>query len=61
MEIIDATNLTVDKTKPVYKRLTQYIEDVKNPYFVKVGDICVHIEFGNRKSFFDALADGIQI
>ena len=45
----DLKELTVDVTKPLDKRLKQYIMDVKNPHMVRVGDILVQIEFaGNR-------------
>lgn len=52
----DLKDLTVDVTKPLDKRLKQYIMDVKNPRIVRVGDILVQIEFIGQKSFSDALS-----
>lgn len=46
----DLKDLMVDVTKPLDKRLKQYVMDVKNPHMVRVGDILVQIEFaGNQK------------
>ena len=57
----DLKELTIDVTKPLDKRLKQYIMDVKNPHMVRVGDILVQIEFAGKKSFSDALSAAIQI
>lgn len=57
----DLKDLTVDVTKPLDKRLKQYIMDVKNPRMVRVGDILVQIEFAGNRSFSDALSAAIQI
>ena len=60
-EFKDLRDLTVDVTKPLDKRLKQYITDVKNPRMVRVGDILVQIEFAGNRSFSDALSAAIQI
>ena len=60
-EFKDLRDLTVDVTKPLDKRLKQYIMDVKNPRMVRVGDILVQIEFAGNRSFSDALSAAIQI
>ena len=57
----DLKELTIDVTKPLDKRLKQYIMDVKNPHMVRVGDILVQIEFAGNRSFSDALSAAIQI
>ena len=57
----DLKDLTVDVTKPLDKRLKQYITDVKNPRMVRVGDILVQIEFAGNRSFSDALSTAFQM
>ena len=52
----DLKELTVDVTKPLDKRLKQYIMDVKNPHMVRVGDILVQIEFAGNRTFSNALS-----
>ena len=56
----DLKNLTADVTKPLDKRLKQYIADVKNPHMVRVGDILVQIEFAGKRNFSDALSAALQ-
>ena len=56
----DLKDLTVDVTKPLDRRLNQYIADVKNPRIVRVGDILVQIKFAGKKSFSDALSAALQ-
>ena len=60
-EFKDLRDLTVDVTKPLDKRLKQYITDVKNPRMVRVGDILVQIEFVGNRSFSDALSAAIHM
>ena len=57
----DLKDLTVDVTKPLDKRLKQYVMDVKNPRMVRVGDILVQIEFAGNRSFSDALSVAFQM
>ena len=57
----DLKDLTVDVTKPLDKRLKQYVMDVKNPHMVRVGDILVQIEFAGNRSFSDALSAAIHM
>lgn len=57
----DLKDLMVDVTKPLDKRLKQYVMDVKNPHMVRVGDILVQIEFAGNRSFSDALAVAFQM
>lgn len=57
----DLKDLTVDVSKPLDKRLKQYIMDVKNPHMVRVGDILVQIEFAGNRSFSDALSAAIHM
>lgn len=57
----DLKDLTVDVSKPLDKRLKQYIMDVKNPRMVRVGDILVQIEFAGNRTFSDALSVAFQM
>lgn len=55
-DFADLKRLTVDKSKPKQERLKKFIEDVKNPYTVRVGDILVQIKFAGGKDFLNALS-----
>ena len=57
----DLKDLTVDITKPLDKRLKQYVMDVKNPRMVRVGDVLVQIQFAGKKSFSHALSAAFRV
>lgn len=57
----DLKDLAVDVSKPLDKRLKQYVMDVKNPRMVRVGDILVQIEFVGNRSFSNALSAAFRM
>lgn len=48
-EIIDITDIEIDKKKSVSGRVKSYIEAVHNPFLVKVGDYTVKIGYSDCK------------
>ena len=54
-ELADIGKIRIDRNKSVEERKRQYLNQVKNPYLVKVGDTMVKIRFANNGvSFEDA-------
>ncbi len=54
-ELTDIGKIRIDRKKSVEERKRQYLNQVKNPYLVKVGDTMVKIRFSNNGvSFEDA-------
>ena len=54
-ELADIGKIRIDRKKSVEERKRQYLNQVKNPYLVKVGDTMVKIRFANNGvSFEDA-------
>lgn len=54
-ELDDIGKIRIDRKKSVEERKRQYLNQVKNPYLVKVGDTMVKIRFANNGvSFEDA-------
>lgn len=54
-ELADIGKIRIDRKKSVEEKKRQYLNQVKNPYLVKVGDIMVKIRFANNGvSFEDA-------
>ena len=54
-ELADIGKIRIDRKKSVEERKRQYLNQVKNPYLVKVGDAMVKIRFANNGvSFEDA-------
>lgn len=54
-ELADIGKIRIDRKKSVEEKKHQYLNQVKNPYLVKVGDTMVKIRFANNGvSFEDA-------
>ena len=54
-ELADIGKIRIDRNKCVEETKRQYLNQVKNPYLVKVGDTMVKIRFANNGvSFEDA-------
>jgi len=54
-ELADIGKISIDRKKSVEEKKRQYLNQVKNPYLVKVGDTMVKIRFANNGvSFEDA-------
>lgn len=54
-ELADIGKIRIDRKKSVEERKRQYLNQVKNPYLVKVGNTMVKIRFANNGvSFEDA-------
>lgn len=54
-ELAHIGKIRIDRKKSVEERKRQYLNQVKNPYLVKVGDTMVKIRFANNGvSFEDA-------
>ena len=52
-ELADIGKIRIDRKKSVEERKRQYLNQVKNPYLVKVGDTMVKIRFANNGVSFD--------
>lgn len=59
--LMDIRDITVDRSLPVEDRIRSYVEQVKNPYCFRVGDVKVRVSFASdgrtlNDSFTDMLA-----
>ena len=57
VSLVDLRDITIDTEKPVTQRVQDFIEQVKNPYIFKVGDITVKVNYGEGKQLSDALVN----
>ena len=55
-DLVDLQSVQIDTNKPVAERVSEFLEQVRNPYFFKVGDIAVKVNYGDGKTFSDAIA-----
>ena len=44
-KLVDLTSVIIDTDKPVEERVRTFIEQIKNPYCFKVGDIAVKVVY----------------
>lgn len=43
--LVDIRDVKIDRTLPTEERVKSYIEQVKNPYCFRVGDVKVHVSY----------------
>ena len=60
-ELVDIRDINIDTSLPVEDRIKSYIEQVKDPYCFRVGDVKVRVAFSNTDrtltdNFCDMLA-----
>ena len=59
--LVDIRDVKVDRSLPVEDRIRSYVEQVKDPYCFRVGDVKVRVSFASNgrtlnESFTDMLA-----
>lgn len=55
--LVDIRDIHIDATLPIEEKLKSYIEQIKNPYRYRVGDVVVNIRFADtNRTFTEALA-----
>jgi hypothetical protein len=43
--VTDAKDINIDINLPVQERMTQYVQQIGNPYFIKVGKVVIKMNF----------------
>ncbi len=56
-ELVDISEIEIDMKQSVQKRVKEYVEQVHNPYLVRVGEYVVKIEYSDCK---ETLNDRMQ-
>jgi len=52
--LVDIRDVKIDKSLPTEERIKSYVEQIKNPYKFKVGDVIVKVSFfGNENTISD--------
>ncbi len=47
-ELVDIRDVVIDRTLPVEERIKSYVQQIKNPYCFKVGDVKVRVSYANK-------------
>ena len=54
-ELVDIRDVVIDKSLPLEDRVKSYVEQIKNPYCFKVGDVVVRVSYaGTDKTLTDS-------
>ena len=59
-ELVDIRDVVIDKSLPLEERVKSYVEQIKDPYCFKVGDVVVRVSYaGKDKSLTDSFTSMI--
>lgn len=59
-ELVDIRDVVIDKSLPLEDRVRSYVEQIKDPYCFKVGDVVVRVSYaGKDKSLTDSFTSMI--
>lgn len=59
-ELVDIRDVVIDKSLTLEERVRSYVEQIKDPYCFKVGDVVVRVSYaGKDKSFTDSFTSMI--
>lgn len=60
-ELVDIRDVKIDRKKPYLIRIISYINQVRNPYCYRVGDVVVRVSYaGKDKTFTDSFTEMIS-
>ena len=55
-DLVDLQNVTIDTTLPVSQRISQFLDQVHNPYLFKVDGVVVKVNYSGGKWLSSTLA-----
>ena len=59
-ELVDIRDVVIDKSLPLEDRVKSYVEQIKDPYCFKVGDVVVRVSYADKdKSLTDSFTSMI--
>ena len=47
-ELVDIRDVVIDKSLPLEERVRSYVEQIKDPYRFKVGDVVVRVSYADK-------------
>lgn len=56
--LVDIRDVKIDTSAPVPERIKSYIEQVKNPYYFRVGDVAVHVSYAENGPSLQEILEG---
>ena len=60
-QLVDLSSIEIDGARSKQERMTDYLRQVKNPYYFKVGDVAVRLAFDeDGRSFQECMEELVQ-
>ncbi|MBR1483476.1 MAG: hypothetical protein IJ598_10990 [Ruminococcus sp.] len=59
-KLIDLSGVQINTQKSSAERVSDYLEQLKNPYLFRVGDIAVRVEYCGEKTLSDSLVSVLK-
>ena len=60
-QLVDLSSVEIDGARSKQERMTDYLRQVKNPYYFKVGDVAVRLVFDeSARSFQECMEELVQ-
>lgn len=47
-DLVDIRDVVIDRTLPAEERIRSYVEQIKNPYCFRFGDVKVRVSYANK-------------
>ena len=60
-ELVDIREVKVNNDKPMHEKFIDFINQLKNPYLFKVGDIVVKLNFSDNEQTFQKKFENIIV
>ena len=61
-QLMDLKSIEIDEEKSKEERILDYIRQVKNPYYFKVGDVAVRLSFDEGgRTFQECMEELVQV
>ena len=49
-QLVDIRDVKIDRTLPTEERIRSFVEQIRDPYKFKVGDVVVQVSFANTQN-----------
>ena len=47
-DLVDIRDVVIDRTLPAEERIRSYVQQIKNPYCFRFGDVKVRVSYANK-------------
>lgn len=52
-DLVDITKINIDENLTKEEKIKEFFKQIKNPYYFKIGDICINVEYNKNGPTFE--------